>query len=78
VFHSRIPENRVAVPAAAIVHLHDKDWVFVPAGGNQFRRTAVQLGADLKDGYVEIIAGLTSDDKVVTNALQFSSASEEQ
>ena len=77
-FRSRVPENRVVVPATAIVHLHDKDWVFVPAGGSQFRRTTVQLGADLKDGYVEIIGGLTGDDRVVTNALQFSSASEEQ
>ena len=78
-FRSRTQQDRVVIPATAVVHLHDKDWVFVPTGSNgQFRRTAVQLGADTKDGNVEILAGLIPDVKVVTNALQFSNASEEQ
>ena len=54
-FHSRKPVDRVVVPASAVVHLHDKDWVFVPAGGNQFRRVAVQLGPQEKDGYQQVI-----------------------
>jgi cobalt-zinc-cadmium efflux system membrane fusion protein len=32
------------VPAAAVLHLHDRDWVFVPAGGNQFKRVEVHAG----------------------------------
>jgi hypothetical protein len=32
------------VPADAVLHLHDRDWVFVPAGGNQFKRTEVHAG----------------------------------
>ena len=31
--------ERVVIPASAIVHLHDKDWVFVPAG-----RQAISAG----------------------------------
>jgi membrane fusion protein, heavy metal efflux system len=64
------------LPAAAVIRLHDKDWVFVPAGGNKFRRTEVKLGQVMKDGSQEILTGLQPRDKVVGNALQFSNASE--
>ena len=76
-FRAEHPVDRTVVPASAIVHLHDKDWVFIPAGGNQFRRVAVQLGQLEKDGTQQVIAGLKPGDQVVTNALQFSSAAEE-
>ncbi len=76
-FRGRQPVERVVVPASAVVHLHDKDWVFVPAGGNKFRRVAVQLGTQEKDGSQPIISGLKPGDQVVTNALQFASAAEE-
>ena len=45
--HGRKLEMHSAVPATAILHLHDRDWVYVPtnaaAGGSapQFRRVAV-------------------------------------
>ena len=42
----------------AVVHLHDKDWVYMPAGQNRFRRVAVQLGPQEKDGSQEVISGL--------------------
>jgi cobalt-zinc-cadmium efflux system membrane fusion protein len=76
-FRSSQPVDRIIVPASAVVHLHDKDWVFLPAGKNQFRRVAVQLGQQEKDGYQQVISGLKPGDQVVTNALQFSSAAEE-
>jgi cobalt-zinc-cadmium efflux system membrane fusion protein len=76
-FRTRVPVKRVVVPASAVVHLHDKDWVFIPMGGNQFRRVAIQLGGHEPDGAQEIISGLKPGDQVVTNALQFSSAVEE-
>jgi cobalt-zinc-cadmium efflux system membrane fusion protein len=77
-FQSKTPVERVMVPVAAIVHLHDKDWVFVPAGGKQFRRVSVQLGPQLPDGLQTVISGLKPGDRVVTNALQFSTSIEEQ
>jgi membrane fusion protein, heavy metal efflux system len=76
-FRASQPVERVVVPASAVVHLHDKDWVYLPAGGNQFRRIAVQLGPVEKDGGQQVISGLKPGDQVVTNALQFSSAAEE-
>ena len=66
------------IPATAVVHLHDKDWVFVPAGNNQFRRVALQLGPQTSDGFVQVTSGLKAQDRVATNALQLSSAAEEQ
>jgi cobalt-zinc-cadmium efflux system membrane fusion protein len=64
------------LPAGAIMRLHDKDWVFVPVGGNRFRRTEVQLGTVLKDGSQQIASGLQAREKVVANALQFANAPE--
>jgi cobalt-zinc-cadmium efflux system membrane fusion protein len=78
VFRPTQVQNRIVVPTTATIRMHDKDWVFVPMGGRQFRRQEVQLGAALPDGVQEVIAGLDPRGKVVANALQFSSASESQ
>src|SRR6202167_778703 len=43
-FQSRTDKTSPAVPADAILHLHDRDWVFVPAGGKQFKRVEVHAG----------------------------------
>ena len=77
-FRGRQLIERIVVPATAIVHLHDKDWVFVPAGNTQFRRVTLQLGPQSSDGFVQVVSGLNPQEKVVTNALQLSSAAEEQ
>jgi cobalt-zinc-cadmium efflux system membrane fusion protein len=69
--------DRVVVPASAVVHLHDKDWVFVPIGDSRFRRVAVQLGPQEKDGSQQVISGLKAGDQIVSNGLQFASAAEE-
>jgi len=72
------PRDRVVIPATAVIRMHDKDWVFLPLGGTQFRRQEVQLGAVLPDGVQEVRAGLDFQSKVVVDALQFSNASEAQ
>jgi cobalt-zinc-cadmium efflux system membrane fusion protein len=76
-FRSREPVKRIVVPASAVVHLHDKDWVYTPEGEGKFRRVALQLGPALSDGSQQVISGLKPNDQVVLNALQFSSAVEE-
>ena len=77
-FKSSQAMTRIVIPASAVVRMHDKDWVYLPAGGNQFRRQQVQLGPVLPDGRQEVTSGLASTSKVVAQALQFSSASESQ
>lgn len=77
-FRARDLVERVVVPTTAIIRLHDENWVFVPEGGSKFRRVKVQLGPEMEGGYQQVISGLNPNAQVVTNALQFSSASEEK
>jgi len=58
-----------AVPASAILHLHDRDYVYVPAPRNQFRRVEVVSGETLADNSQEIRSGLKQGQQVVSNAL---------
>jgi cobalt-zinc-cadmium efflux system membrane fusion protein len=75
-FFSQSASNRVVIASSAILRLHDKDWVFVPTGGNAFRRQEIQGGETTPDGYQFVLAGLQPGQQVVKNALQFSSATE--
>src|SRR6266852_2585756 len=68
-FHGQKKETRAAVPAAAILHLHDRDWVYLPIGGNRFRRTEVVAGNSLPDKRREITSGVKPGQQVVGNAL---------
>jgi cobalt-zinc-cadmium efflux system membrane fusion protein len=60
---------RAAVPAGAILHLHDRDWVFVPQGDHRYRRVAVVAGDSLPNNMQEILSGLAAGQRVVANAL---------
>ena len=68
-FYGTTEENHAVVPAAAILHLHDRNWVFVPSGANQFRRTEVVAGEMLPDGMQEIDSGIGPGQQVVNDAL---------
>jgi cobalt-zinc-cadmium efflux system membrane fusion protein len=67
-------ETHAAVPADAVLHLHDRDWVYLPAGGNQFKRTEVHAGKMLDGNRQEILSGLQPGQQVVTNALLLETA----
>jgi multidrug efflux pump subunit AcrA (membrane-fusion protein) len=77
-FRGKQEIERSVVPASAIVHLRDQDWVFVAAGDNRFRKVGVQTAGAAGDGLVQILSGVNPGEKVVANALQFSSEAEEQ
>jgi len=68
-FHGQKKEVRAVVPASAILHLHDRDWVYVPTGGNKFRRTEVIDGEALPGNLQEIVSGIKPGQQVVSNAL---------
>lgn len=68
-FHGMTEEKRAVIPAAAVLHLHDRDWVFVPAGDKQFRRTEVVAGEMLPNSMQEIISGIAPGQQVVDDAL---------
>ena len=69
-FHGKKAEVHTAVPASAVLHLHDRDWVYLPAGDGKFRRTPVQGGAMLPGNLQEINIGLEAGQQVVSNALE--------
>lgn len=68
-FHGQKKETHASVPASAILHLHDRDWVYVPAGGKRFRRVEVVSGPSLPDNMQEIVSGTKAGQQVVSNAL---------
>ena len=76
-FHGRRLEDHASVPASAILHLHDRDWVYVPAGDGKFKRVGVVAGGMLPDKKQEIISGLAPGQQVVTNALELQNSVEQ-
>jgi cobalt-zinc-cadmium efflux system membrane fusion protein len=67
--HGKTLQTHTQVPSTAVLHLHDRDWVYVPAGDSKFRRLAVQGGATLSGNMQEILSGLNPGQQVVSNAL---------
>jgi membrane fusion protein, heavy metal efflux system len=68
-FHSQENQVRAVLPASAILHLHDRDWVYVPQGGNTFRRVEVRSGSMIAPGQQEILSGIRPGERVVMDAL---------
>jgi membrane fusion protein, heavy metal efflux system len=70
-FRGQTREMHTVVPASAILHMHDRDFVFVPAPNEKFHRVEVVSGDLLPDStnLQDIKSGLTPGQQVVTNAL---------
>jgi membrane fusion protein, heavy metal efflux system len=68
-FHGLKKEAHAAVPASAILHSHDRDWVYVPTDDHKFRRREVVAGETLPDQMQEIVSGLQPGQRVVASAL---------
>jgi membrane fusion protein, heavy metal efflux system len=77
-FESKTKEAHAVVLASAILHLHDRDWVFVPVGGNQFRRVEIHGGRMLDGNRQEVLAGINPGQQVVSNVLQLEATLEAQ
>ena len=69
-FRGRQTETHGVVPAAAILHLHDRDWVYVAKAPNTFRRVEVRSGQTIPTGRQEILSGVRPGDRVVADALE--------
>jgi cobalt-zinc-cadmium efflux system membrane fusion protein len=70
-FRGQTREMHTIVPASAILHMHDRDFVYVPAPENKFRRVEVVGGDILQNdtSLQEIKSGINPGQRVVTNAL---------
>jgi cobalt-zinc-cadmium efflux system membrane fusion protein len=68
-FYGKQPETRAAVPATAILHLHDREWVYTPVSAGHFKRLEVVTGIMLPGNLQEVVSGIKPGDQVVSNAL---------
>jgi cobalt-zinc-cadmium efflux system membrane fusion protein len=73
-FSSLKKSTYAVIPADAILHLHDRDWVYVPAGENHFRRVEVRAGNMTEGNRQQILSGLEPGQQVATNALMLDTA----
>jgi membrane fusion protein, heavy metal efflux system len=76
-FHGQKKETHVAVPATAILHLRDRNWVYVPTSDKKFRRAEVVLGQTLANNMQEILTGIQPGAQVIQNALVFQNTAEQ-
>jgi cobalt-zinc-cadmium efflux system membrane fusion protein len=77
-FESRTVDVHPVVPASAVLHLHDRDWVFIPADSNRFRRVEIHAGPMLPGNQQEILSGISPGQQVVSNVLQLEATLEAQ
>ena len=68
-FRGQTMEMHTSVPASAILHIHDRDYVYEPAPENKFKRVEVVGGDQLPGNMQEIKSGLKAGQQLVTNAL---------
>jgi cobalt-zinc-cadmium efflux system membrane fusion protein len=68
-FYGKEAETHAAVPATAILHLHDREWVYTPVGTGHFKRLEVVTGNMLPGNLQEVVSGIKAGDQVVSNAL---------
>ena len=76
-FHGQQAQAHAVVPASAVLHLHDRDWVYVPDGGKSFRRVEVTGGQIVDASKQEVLAGIKPGDRVVSNALVLQNTAEQ-
>ena len=50
IFRGQTKQTRAVVPSSAILHLHDREWVYVPAAPGRFQRVEVTSGHTLPGG----------------------------
>jgi cobalt-zinc-cadmium efflux system membrane fusion protein len=68
-FYGKQAVTYASVPSSAILHLHDRDWVYAPLGQGHFKRLEVVAGSALPGNMQAVNSGLKPGDQVVSNAL---------
>lgn len=76
-FYGRRAGTRASIPTSAVLHLHDREWVYTPLSNGNFRRVEVVTGSALPNQQQEVISGIKPGDKVVSNALDLQNTVEQ-
>jgi cobalt-zinc-cadmium efflux system membrane fusion protein len=71
-------EQHAAVTAGAVLQLHDRTYVFEPAGNDTFKRVQITVGQTLPGNLVEVLTGIEPGQQVVSNALELENAADAQ
>jgi cobalt-zinc-cadmium efflux system membrane fusion protein len=77
-FRGQRRETHAQIPASAIMHLQDRDWVFEPTPDRKFRRVEIRGGEMLPNKMQEVLSGLQLGQQVVTNAIVLENTFENQ
>lgn len=67
-FYGKHGKSYATVPASAVLHLHDLDWIYIPASQHRFRRVEVTAGKMIGREQ-EILKGISPGQPVVSDAL---------
>jgi cobalt-zinc-cadmium efflux system membrane fusion protein len=70
-------QRYASVPATAILHLHDREWIYMPAGKDTFRRVEVTSGKMVPPNMQVVVSGVAPGDRVVANALVLQNTAEQ-
>ena len=74
-FRGQQLHDLAVVPATAVIHLHDRDFVYVPGqAAGQFRRVEVVVGQMRPGNQQEIRSGLEPGARVVNDGLAFANS----
>jgi cobalt-zinc-cadmium efflux system membrane fusion protein len=76
-FQGQTRQTHAVVPAAAILHLHDRDWVFAPAANGRFQRVEITAGIMLPGKMQEVLSGIQPGARVVADALTLENTAEQ-
>jgi membrane fusion protein, heavy metal efflux system len=79
-FYGLKKEVHATVPASAVLHLHDRDWIYVPIESGRFQRVEVVAGKMLPGNpgeKQEITSGIRPGQQVVANALDLQATVEQ-
>ncbi len=76
-FYGKKGQLMAVVPTTSILHLHDKDWVFIPAPNSSFRRLEVNGGKILPNNTQIVQSGIGPGQPVVKDALSLEAESEQ-
>ena len=69
--------QQIALPAGAVLQLHDRSYVFEPLGDGTFKRVEVKTSVTLAGNLVEV-QGIGAGQKVVANALDLENTADQQ
>jgi cobalt-zinc-cadmium efflux system membrane fusion protein len=73
-FYGLRGEVHAVVPSSAVLHLHDRDWIFSPLGNGEFQRNEI-TGGKIENGTQIVLRGVKPGEQVVQDALALNAES---